>query len=749
MRTLPWTVFPKGVMVSVLMAGLVLASIWIPEFAHWYVKPALPTLAEVDRARTLPQQSTLDEVATMYLGAVAIDPARVVYSAEQILRGSLNLPGFAPMPLTLPFSPEDLVRGLPTFQLAVASLVSADVLLDAYRLTGREEYFQQAREMIVGFARHEAAQWLDQGLMWNDHAIAARIPVLVKFWVRYRVHPTFDSEVGQTVLNLVSRSARLLAKPSFYAWRTGHGIVSNVALMQIAVAFPALAEVASIRRLATDRFSRHLKYWINHEGVTLLHSAGYHSPGMFGMVLRLYTLNGISIPESWWARYAKALEFDLQLRRPDDTLPMFGDTMSTPRAPGLITDRSNSDSTAGPLGARTPGAPPHKFASYPVAGHAIWWDGLTPSDQAHISAAQTVVTWSYHPGLGHKMADELSMVLWAGGRTWLTNTGYWPYGIAGREQAESWSASNAPHLFGESRHSPRQSRLLSLGRGDGLSFIDLERTGPSGYTVRRQIVRLPNYQSWVVLDYSQDSAVQTTTTHWTLYPDLSATNVAGGGQYKVVAPDSRFGMRLSFAGSPGHQVAMVSGQKSPFAGWVVMDRTPTPAPAIVVTQPSQNSWSLATLTLGEQTGDGAPLSASSMAKWTDVDHWVAVVQTPSGAVTLTRDGKRLLLHPPVSMGSDVTTIVDLESQASPEEELQVVRGSALWASENYKKFRELISYRMEITRWLLAILIGQELVFFFLRHQLGRVVRALRVGSWVVWAMGGMWLSQVYLTVAN
>jgi hypothetical protein len=138
-----------------------------------------------------------------------------------------------------------------------------------------------------------------------------------------------------------------------------------------------------------------------------------------------------------------------------------------------------------------------------------------------------------------------------------------------------------------------------------------------------------------------------------------------------------------------------------------------------------------------------------MTKWTDVDHWVAVVQTPSGEVTLTRDGKRLLLRPPVSMDSDVTTVVDLESQALPVEELQVVRESALWASDNYQKFRELISYRVEITRWLLAILIGQELVFFFLRHQPGPVVRVLRVGSWVVWAVGGVWLSQVYLTVAN
>ena len=749
MRTLPWTVFPKGVAVSVMLACLVLALIWIPEFAHWYVKPELPTLAEVDSSRKLPQQDVLDEVAAMPLGAVSIAPTHVVSAAEKIMQGTLSLPGFVPMPLALPFSQEDLVRGVPTFQLAVASLVTADVLLDAYRLTGREEFFLQARETIVSFARHEASQWLDQGLMWNDHAIAARIPVLVKFWVRYRVHPSFDSAVGQTVLNLVSRSARLLVKPSFYAWRTGHGIVSNVALLQAAVAFPALPEATAIRQIAIDRFSRHLKYWINHEGVTLLHSAGYHSQGMFGMVLRLCTLNGISIPPGWWARYAKALEFDFQLRRPDDTLPMFGDTMSTPRALGLVTERNKSDDTAGPLGARTPELPPHKFASYPVAGHAIWWDGLSPSELAQTTAAQTVMTWSYHPGLGHKMADELSMVLWAGGRTWLTNTGYWPYGIAGRDQAESWGASNAPHLFGESKHSSRQSRLLSLGRGDGMSFIDLERAGPSGYTVRRQVIRLPDHHSWVVLDHSRDSAVQTTTTHWTLYPDLSATHVAGGGQYKAVDPDSRWGMQLSFAGSPGHKVTLALGRKSPFAGWVVMDRTPTPAPAIVVTQPSQNSWSLATFTLGKQVEEGDPLSASRMAHWTDVEHWVAKVPTPSGEVTLTREGNRVLLRQPASMGGDVTTIVGLEPQPSPVQELQAVQEGVRWASENYRKFRELIFYRMEITHWLLAMLIGQELVFFFLRHQLGRVVRALRVASWVGWAVGGMWLSQVYLTVSH
>lgn len=746
MRVWSWVDFPKGAVVSAFAAALVFAAIWVPELAHWYVKPEFPSLAAVDLARKQPQQSTLDEVAAMPLGAVAIAPQLVVSAAEQVLRGTLNLPGFPPMPLALPFAPEDLERGVPAFQLAVASLVSADILLEAYRMTGREVFFRQAGEIITAFARHEAKQWFDQGLMWNDHAIAARTPVLVKFWAYYRIHPAFDPAVGQLVLNLVSRSAELLAKPSFYAWRTGHGIVSNVALLQMAVAFPEMPDVSTIRGVASERFNRHLTYWINEEGVTLLHSAGYHSPGLFAVVLRLYTLNGLAIPGDWWSRYAKAIEFDVQLRRPDNTLPMFGDTMSTPRELGMMTVRDRDD-TAGPLRARTPGVVAELFASYPVAGHAVWWDGLAGSQPSHASAAQTVMTWSHHPGLGHKLADELSMVLWAGGRTWLTNTGYWPYGVAGREHAESWGASNAPHLLGEAKDSARKSRLLGQGQGSGISFVDLERVGPSGYTVRRQVVRLARHRSWVVLDHSLDSAAQRTATHWTLYPDVAVTPLVADGRYQVTAPDSPWGMQLSFAGSPGHKTALALGQKSPFAGWVVMDRTPTPAPSIVVTQGSQDSWSLASLTLTDKVHDSDPLPALRMVRWINPDQWSANVPTPAGEVMLTREDNRVMAHP-VNSAANADEI-ELALPLMPVAELQAVREGMHWAADNYQKFRELISYRLEATVLLLIVLICQEIIFFFMRYRLGPVVRAARVGSWLVWAMGGVWLSQVYLTVPH
>lgn len=541
----------------------------------------------------------------------------------------------------------------------------------------------------------------------------------------------------------------MLAKPSFYAWRTAHGTVTDLAILQIAVAFPELPGVAELRRVALERFHNHLSYWINEEGVTLLHSAGYHSGSLnaFGSALRLYTLNGIKIPEEWWKRYAKAVDFNSTLRRPDGTLPMYGDTGSMPSLAPRLTARRDGAGAAEPLKERTPSPPSNSFSVYPVAGHAILWDGLPQADAADTMAAQTVITWSYHPGLGHKVADELSMILWVSERTWLTNTGYWPYGVPGREQAESWEASNAPHLLGESKHSERTSRVRGLGQGDGIAFIDIERSGPQGYSVRRQIVRLVDDKSWVVLDHSLDSAAQTTTTNWTFYPDLSVSPLATEGRYWVVAANSLAGMVCSFSGSDGFRMELTAGRAAPFAGWVVLDRTPTRAPAIVVRQPSRSSWSLATFALADSEQAAAVGPGARMDKWVDADHWTAVVPTASGMATLARVGSRVVMHRDGSPGADVA--INLVEREAPAAEIGAVRDAVQRASENFHKFRELISYRVTVSYLLVAVLVGQELLLFLIRRRLIRVARTLRVASWVAWTTGGLWLSQVYFMVSS
>lgn len=258
MPTGSWTVFPKAGGVSVLLVGLVLGSIWVTEVAHWYVEPRLPNLTEVNSARKLPQKDLVEELAAMPLGAVAIAPAHVVLVAEQLKCATLNLPAFSHIAQTLLFSQDDLVNELSTYTVAVASLRSTNILLDAISVTWRKKFLQKSSQIIASLARHQAAQRFDHGPMRNDHATAAHTPALIKFLAHYRIYSSFYAALDQTVLKLVSRSEKLLIKPFFCAWRAGHGIVCNVAFLRMTVAFTESPEVSTTRRNAIGRFIRQL-----------------------------------------------------------------------------------------------------------------------------------------------------------------------------------------------------------------------------------------------------------------------------------------------------------------------------------------------------------------------------------------------------------------------------------------------------------------------------------------------------------
>jgi hypothetical protein len=99
--------FHLGASGSVVSAGLVLASIWVPELADWYLKIALPKLAGVA-----------------------------------------------------------LARWLPTFPWAIASLALSDALINVYRWSRRAAIFQRAGQVKMSFAYGELAEWTDRALIW-------------------------------------------------------------------------------------------------------------------------------------------------------------------------------------------------------------------------------------------------------------------------------------------------------------------------------------------------------------------------------------------------------------------------------------------------------------------------------------------------------------------------------------------------------------------------------------------------------
>jgi hypothetical protein len=249
-----------------------------------------------------------------------------------------------------------------------------------------------------------------------------------------------------------------------------------------------------------------------------------------------------------------------------------------------------------------------------------------------------------------------------------------------------------------------------------------------------------------VLDYSHDSVERATITNWTFYPDLSVTADPTPGHYRVAPERSATALACSFSGSDGVEMELVIGREAPFAGWVVNDRTPMRAAAIVVRQPSRNSWSLATFTLTDEAQRARAGSGARMEEWLDGDHWtIAVPIIASGLVTLTRDGDKLFVNGRTSLDADAT--LALSASADPRAEQKEVQDAFRRASDSSKKFRELFPDRVKMSYLLLVLLASQELALFLMRRKLPRTAHTLRIASWALWVAGGVWLSQVYFVV--
>jgi hypothetical protein len=658
-------------------------------------------------------------------------------AAEHLLKGELKLPGSVPWKFTTPFASRDLDRA--PSQLEFAGLIVPIILLDAYELTSRPEFFVMARESIVKFAEYEAAAWLPPGFLWDDHATAARIPVLIKFWRLYRSRPDFDPRVARTVLQLLARSGKLLAKPSHYTFRTNHGVMQNLALLYLCISFPKLPNVDNGCRTAIDRLSEQMGHFVNAEGVVLEHSAGYHAFGMelLGMIFRCLTLLDRPIPSDWTDKYRKVRAYYANLRRPDGTLPMYGDTGSNIWAP-LVTVPDESGRAAALQRARD-WRPEKPFNLFPVAGHAIWWRGLEKWPEPR-DVAQTVVTWSNFRGHGHKLADELSVVLWSGGQTWVTNSGYWPYGNWGREQAEGWEGANAPHLSGEPKNSARTAELLGYADNGRVTVLDLLRRGPEGYAARRQLVQL-GAELWLVLDQIEDQTPRRSITLWTLDPELVVVEKPFENAFRLKSRGSGSTMLAHFLASEGTEIETFRGSSQPFAGWVVTEGTPTPATAFRIEQPSGNSWALALWIPEKRVGTNNVLAPPEILEWANGDRWILRIPLQSGNVVLQRMDREVIVQD-VARGQDRVRVARAPDISA---ERAVIR-SAFRASESQsQKYRDLYRYRLKITYLLLAILAIQEVSCFLLWNAMRKYQFALRVAQSSAWFIMGAWIVFVYL----
>jgi len=735
-----------GAAVGALAATLVLVGVWLPHFAHYYVASVPIPAATIEEARRTPDDATLRALAALtpgyFVARPVVDLSDPVGPADRLLQGVVDVPGLPHVQVTMPFSPADVARGSGGWQLSQAALTLPLLLLRAYEATGQDRYLLAARDVILGWSSLERRAWLPTGFLWNDHAVAARIPVLAHFWLVYRRHPAYDPAVAEAVLQLVARSAAVLARPDHFTLATNHGVMQNLGLWHYALAFPSLPRAQIYARTALDRFEGQMAFYVNDEGAILEHSAGYHRDGieLLSLAFTYLARQHMAPAPPWIEKYERSLTFYQALRRPDGRLPLLGDTGAGPDPVGPLTIPIRSGELAGAPSPPPTWPHPEPTTLLPVAGYAIWWHGLERWP-APAGLSQTTIAWSYFPGHGHKHADEPSLDIWAEGRRWLSNVGYWPDGERGRSAAESWGGSNAPHLVDEPADSPRSTRLRSHGWSDGLAAVDLERR-LGNYHVRRQIGYVaPGL--WVVVDHASGVPSAVTRTQWTTSPDITIGPSGSTGRYILRPRDAGRSMSLDLLSSPAATVRHVRGSLDPFAGWLVDPRTPTPSDAIVLDQPAGDSWSIAVWGLGADDATSATASREPAGVLRRDDDWR--VALPGGRLTLSRRGATLEVtgvdgpRPSQSLALAVARDVDPDRgqiQAALDE-----------AAQKYPRFRELGSYRLRVTYALLLALAFQEIGFGALAgiRSAAALRTPIRLATVALWLAGGAWLVLFYL----
>lgn len=705
-------------LLSLLIPIAVIISLWVPPVVHYWVHTPTADKSAVERLRQVPVDGRLREIEAMSLSLpLKMGDQEILHAAERLITGELLLKGYSPVRVSPRFNDSDLSKGLPTWSLQYGALVVPEIFLEAYEISGNQKWLTAALDFIRPFLRYEKSAWLPDGFLWNDHAIAGRVSVLTKLWRLYRHSKGYSEEVGRELIGHILRCRAQLGKKSQFTFSTNHGVMQNIGLLQIGVAFPGLSEEEKYLAIAVGRLEKQFRYYISDEGVVLEHSAGYHQLGfqLVGMAARLLEMLGRQIPQRWKELHKKSREFLEVITFPDGGLPMFGNTNSDSEPVRDFLTRSllaaEQDRCAQDGG----------MYLYPVSGYAVHWS-------CNPDPSQTVMALSFFQGHGHKHADELSILTWAHGKRWLTSTGYWPYGIPGDESAYGWRGSNAPHWVGESANEARASTILSFAASNQLSFLDARRNNVDGTGFRRQVIQLGS-DLWIVLDMPYGKQDRDVEILWTFFPGIRTTP-KGGQDYLAVSGESA--MWVSFSGDSNIRGRLLSGEQSPWQGWVVKNGVPTLADTLSLQfSGSQKAPIVSTFRLGRIYED---LSVQThLSRYQSLDDWELKLKIGGmGTTTLVRfiDGK--IYASGLEGGKQVS--LSVEKVADVGTARVAIRNAYKETAAEYPRYREVFHYRLKLSKIFLVLLALNELVLLFVwayGRKMYRVLRLASVGSWL------------------
>jgi hypothetical protein len=652
-----------------------------------------------------------------------------VIAADEILGGRLDLGPRGATEISWPFDPEDLFPDQFSLHLPLAGLIIGEILLEAYIYSSESKYLHAAAAYTLALIDYERSLWLPRGLIRNDHAIAARTTFLTRLVSEVANQPDTDQNKIKKFLESIDRYVSLLSKPSFYTYRSNHGLMQSLAVMHAAIFAPSLPAVKANLQKVFERTDLQLQYLVSENGIITEHSPGYQGfdLALVAEVLQYASILEFPIPDHWIERYRRAEMFYGHMRRPDGTLPRYGDTGGTHvDILGAVINE---------VGA------PIELERIDVAHfrEPLWLDADFGYWSEWRADTHTFVGWADFGARVHKHANELSLIFWWEGQEWWTAGGYWPWGSEFRSLGISWHGSNAPHVVGEHGDSNRASNIVNWYSDSDFGLLHLKRSAPSGSFIHRTVIRLFD-DYWIVLDGLDKQSIGSLESVWPTMSHIDL-DISDSVEDEFSLRARRMPANLSgraLAG-PGATHVWRRGNQAPFAGWTTEGGTVKETWALVLTSPPGSWHGVAWQNNANQNSTAETIIENVV--WTSPDQWTIMISSDEGNLELARESDRIIMKTLLGK-THISLRTPDYSTAKQSAELAYSR-----MQKSSTRTNQSLSLRLKIFK--LALIAGAcqlgllLLVLRFFNYQSNQWLSAL-TALFIAHISFGVWLHSVY-----
>jgi len=386
--------------------------------------------------------------------------------------------------------------------------------------------------------RRANSRWPNFNLYaWNDDTMSNRLAGQIHVMELARSFGLSGIEREKAFLHSLLQHAEHLMSEEEHNYRTNHGIMQNVALLDLSLHYPELDRDWEWRRIAVDRMRRHLEAAVTDAGVFLELTPGYHYWATYRTLWFAAACRraGIELDPLFEPTMRRMLTFAREILYPDRTLPQIADTHgfkvpktppfwdAVPQWPELVALRqalARSD---------CPNSPGIYF--WPESGYfvlrapALDW---TPESAFMLTFKLRSLSRA------HTHRDALSLTLFGRGRPLLVGPGYPSYGDRRRRRDLIGTvAQNAVSVDATSQE-PGTAEVLDYdvrpGAGPGIPrFVALRGRAElyPGVVHERSLFYGPSVDGVLIVDSLSSADRHSYTQHFRPAPGLRAELFSG------------------------------------------------------------------------------------------------------------------------------------------------------------------------------------------------------------------------------